>query len=67
MSNVAPRDRRVLIGMAGKTHWSAAVEVAADRKSIIFDVAARHQSWPEYLGSNFLMLNRQRQAVGLVQ
>lgn len=43
----------LLIGMAGKTHWSAAVEVAADRKSIIFDVAARHQSWPEYLGSNY--------------
>lgn len=43
----------LLIGMAGRTHWSAAVEVAADRKSIRFDVAARVQVAPQRLGSDY--------------
>ena len=43
-----------LIGMAGRTHWSAAVEVAADRRSIQFDVAARVQLTPIQLGSEYL-------------
>lgn len=40
-----------LVGMAGKSHWSAAVEAAADRRSIRFDVAVRVQAQPERLGS----------------
>jgi hypothetical protein len=43
----------LLVGMAGRTHWSAAVEAAADRKSITFDVAARYHTPPKYLGSNY--------------
>lgn len=43
----------LLIGMAGRTHWSAAVEVTADGRGICFDVAARCQTPPEYLGSNY--------------
>jgi hypothetical protein len=43
-----------LIGMAGRTHWSAAVEVGADRQSIQFDVAARAQLPPKKLGSEYL-------------
>jgi hypothetical protein len=39
--------------MAGRTHWSAAVEVAADRNGITFDVAARVQSPPQRLGSEY--------------
>jgi hypothetical protein len=36
----------LLIGMAGRSHWSAAVEVSADRRVILFDVAARMQELP---------------------
>lgn len=42
-----------LIGMAGRSHWSAAVEAAADRRSIRFDVAVRFQACPEQLGSAY--------------
>ena len=44
----------LLVGMAGRTHWSAAVEAAADRKSIVFDVAARIQTVPTCLVSQYL-------------
>jgi hypothetical protein len=43
----------LLVGMAGRTHWSAAVEATVDRNGIAFDVAARYQTPPEYLGSNY--------------
>jgi hypothetical protein len=46
----------LLVGMAGRTHWSAAVEVAADRKSIAFDVAARVQAEPKDLSSEYRYL-----------
>lgn len=45
-----------LIGMAGKSHWSAAVETSADRKSIRFDVAVRLQVRPEQLGSAYAIV-----------
>lgn len=45
-----------LIGMAGKSHWSAAVETSADRKSIWFDVAVRFQARPEQLGSAYAIV-----------
>jgi hypothetical protein len=43
----------LLVGMAGRTHWSAAVVAAADRKCITFEVAARYHTPPEYLGSSY--------------
>jgi hypothetical protein len=36
----------LLVGMAGRTHWSAAVETTPDRQAIRFDVAARLQQLP---------------------
>lgn len=42
-----------LIGMAGRSHWSAAVDIAEDRRSIRFDVAVRLQTSPEKLGSRY--------------
>ncbi|MBL9083913.1 MAG: hypothetical protein JNK76_19000 [Planctomycetales bacterium] len=42
-----------LIGMAGRSHWSAAVDIAADRRSIRFDVAVRLQTKPEKLGNRY--------------
>lgn len=43
----------LLVGMAGRTHWSAAVEVAADCKAITFDIATRVQVRPQRLGSAY--------------
>ena len=54
-----------LIGMAGRTHWSAAVEAAADRRSIQFDVAARAQLPPKKLGSEYLPLPIEGVALGI--
>lgn len=54
----------LLIGMAGRTHWSAAVEAAADKKSITFDVAARVQTMPTRLGSAYQNL---REGAALAQ
>jgi len=43
----------LLVGMGGRTHWSAAVEAAADGRSIEFDVAARVHESPVRLGSEY--------------
>jgi hypothetical protein len=42
-----------LIGMAGRSHWSAAIDVSTDRRSIRFDVAIRYASVPQKLGSTY--------------
>jgi hypothetical protein len=46
----------LLVGMAGKSHWSASV--AADEASgrVAFDVACRVGREPEWLGSNYRQL-----------
>lgn len=44
----------LLVGMAGRTHWSVAVEASADRRGLIFDAAARVQSAPQRLGSRYV-------------
>jgi hypothetical protein len=43
----------LLVGMAGRSHWSAAVDVSPDGKSLRFDVAVRVQSVGERLGSSY--------------
>ena len=43
----------LLVGMAGKSHWSMSVEVAADRPALIFDVACRCQQPAERLMSRY--------------
>lgn len=43
----------LLVGMAGRSHWSAAVDVSPDGKSLRFDVAARGQSADGRLGSHY--------------
>lgn len=35
------RTLALLVGMAGKSHWSASVEIDADSSSVVFDVACR--------------------------
>lgn len=43
----------LLVGMAGKSHWSQSVEVDADTTSLTFDVACRVQAQPQWLGSRY--------------
>lgn len=41
----------LLVGMAGRSHWSMSVEAAAGRAALRFDVACRLSVAPEWLGS----------------
>jgi hypothetical protein len=43
----------LLIGMAGKSHWSQSVETAAAAPSLTFDVACRVHRQPLWLGSSY--------------
>ena len=43
----------LLIGMAGRSHWSLSVERESQSASLLFDVAARVQSLPRCLGSRY--------------
>jgi len=45
----------LLVGMAGKSHWSISVEPAADRAAFVFDVACRSRDAVERLGSGYLL------------
>ena len=46
----------LLVGMAGKSHWSMSVEPAGDRCAFVFDVACRSRGPVEWLGSAYLLL-----------
>lgn len=50
-----PDGRRLalLIGMAGRSHWSLSVELDASAGRVTFDVACRLRSQPERLGSTY--------------
>lgn len=50
----ATGDVVLLVGMAGRTHWSVAVEASADRRGVTFDAAARVQTAPQRLGSRYV-------------
>jgi hypothetical protein len=44
----------LLVGMAGKSHWSMSVEVSQPQRGIVFDVACRLNESTESLGSSYL-------------
>ena len=46
----------LLVGMAGKSHYSISVEPAHDRTKFVFDVACRSREIAEQLGSEYLLL-----------
>jgi hypothetical protein len=46
----------LLVGMAGRSHWSASIEPVPDRAELIFDIACRHSDKPRYLGSQYRTL-----------
>ena len=43
----------MLVGMAGRSHWSMSVEADAERGRLIFDVACRVSEQPLWLGSSY--------------
>lgn len=48
----------LLVGMAGRSHWSAAVDVGPDGKTLRFDVAVRVQQSGGRLGSNYEIVDQ---------
>ncbi len=46
----------LLVGMAGKSHWSMSVEPVADRAAFVFDVACRSRDAAVQLGSGYLLM-----------
>jgi hypothetical protein len=53
IETIGDRDVALLVGMAGKSHWSLSVDIDADRGSIRFDAACRIAVPPESLGSTY--------------
>src|SRR5215213_8525183 len=47
----------LLVGMAGGSHWSASAEPVSGRAEIAFDVACRHKTKPNRLGSRYRSLS----------
>jgi hypothetical protein len=48
----------MLVGMAGRSHWSMSVEADAERNRLLFDVACRIHEPPIWLGSAYDSLNQ---------
>jgi hypothetical protein len=46
----------LLVGMAGRSHWSASIEAVPNSAELIFDIACRHSDQPSYLGSQYQTL-----------
>ncbi len=49
-----PNGSILLVGMAGRSHWSAVVEPAGER-GVRFDLACRVQERPDWLGGTYLL------------
>lgn len=47
-----PNDSLLLVGMAGRSHWSAAVEGSA-QTGLLFDLAVRAQELPDWIGTSY--------------
>jgi hypothetical protein len=45
----------MLVGMAGRSHWSMSVEADGAGNRLLFDVACRVQERPGWLGNTYLM------------
>jgi hypothetical protein len=43
----------MLVGMAGRSHWSMSVETDIARSRLLFDVACRVSEQPSWLGSSY--------------
>jgi hypothetical protein len=47
----------LLVGMAGRSHWSASIEAVPNRAELLFDIACRHSEWLGWLGSQYRLLS----------
>ena len=47
------RTALLLVGAAGRSHWSASVEAAPREPRLIFDIACRHDGIGAWLGSKY--------------
>jgi hypothetical protein len=58
-------DSRValLVGMAGRSHWSASIEALPDRAELRFDMACRHTELPAWLGSSYAWQGSERNSL----
>jgi hypothetical protein len=46
----------LLVGKAGASHWSAAIEADREAGALRFDIACRLSSGPKYLGSTYSII-----------
>jgi hypothetical protein len=46
----------LLVGMAGRSHWSASIEIAPGKAEIVFDIACRCGAGRRQLGSEYRWL-----------
>ena len=46
----------LLLGLAGRSHWSVSIEPLAGEAKLVFDVACRHATKPVSLGSRYRRL-----------
>lgn len=56
----------LLVGMAGRSHWSASVESRAEHAALQFDIACRHSPKPEWLGSRYRIVGESAKRVNIV-
>lgn len=52
----ADRRAALLVGMAGKGHWSASIEASQDASAFIFDIACRENSTSQSFSSTYRIL-----------
>jgi len=50
------RTAALLVGMAGRSHWSASIEARGDGGELVFDLACRHRANLAQLGSRYRWL-----------
>lgn len=63
----ADGDVALLVGMAGKSHWSASIAVEKTARRIVYDVACRVRETPVRLGTSFLLVDKMACACSLDQ
>jgi hypothetical protein len=52
----------MLVGMAGRSHWSISVESDVERNRLMFDIACRVHDRPAWLGSTYEIAVSEREA-----
>ncbi len=53
METTPGRRIALLVGMAGKSHWSVSIETDPSEVGLLFDVACRVHRFPEWLGTTY--------------